>query len=101
MSEVATLLQRYDALHRPPRRNHVERGQELGYVSREASELGGFGIWQEVGVLLHRGAAARGIDDDGIQAAAEKRAQVLTRERGRDIAFAAVDIQRPAARLRS
>src|ERR1700729_4666928 len=45
----------------------IERGEELGYVSGQRAEPAGVLLAEQMTIILDRGAAARGVNDHGVE----------------------------------
>jgi hypothetical protein len=80
-------------------------GQQLANIADASGELarlvpvGGI-IGQELGVLLHCGAATRRVNDDSVRSLSEKRIDVSASETAGRVGVAVVGVQRATANLR-
>ena len=104
MGEVAGILIGDGHLNPAPRGDRAERRQELAGISYqlgEALRFGGVGgiVAQQVAILLHRCAAAGGIDDDRFRPAVEEGVDIAAGHGLRHPGLSVVDVERAAASL--
>ena len=104
VKQVAGILIRDAMAERIHFRGEAECSEKFGDVARFCGERAGLRVLRfvrrkEMLVFLERGAAARGVGDDGVKLFERKRGNIVSREFARGFAEAGVRGQRAAAEL--